>query len=151
MSTDLGRDVFVEKLNDMVVLKKLNIKLELPLCRWKLLIFNFDTIDQAIADIKSGKKVSMRLHIGGNVYVSISNEWPMVDIRQFWLPPNGADVSPTRKGVNLKFYQYEKLKDAKISVPEDVEICYAQSDHQNQLGAINCLECNPNQKMWEFY
>ena len=31
-----------------------------------------------------------------------------------------------------------------LSELDGVVPCYVQSDHMNQLGALRCLECNPN-------
>lgn len=143
MSIDLGRDICVEKLDDVILLKGPNKSLEFPFRRWKLFADMFGEIDQAISEILKGEQVSLRLHIGGNVFVSISKQWPHVDVRQFWLPKYSADVCPTRTGISLKFYQFYKLKEASISVPDDVEVCF----HQNLMDSIQCQECNPNEKI----
>ena len=87
-------------------------------------------------------------HLGGNVYCQVRQANPCVDIRQHWKPEDG--VIPTKKGLCLKPLEYKRLKDM---VPEIAETlpeldgvvpCYLQSDHMNELGALMCKECNPN-------
>ena len=54
------------------------------------------------------------------------------------------------KGICLKPLEYiavkELITEIERALPEleGVVACYVQSDHLNQLGALRCLECNPN-------
>ncbi|KAJ8300698.1 hypothetical protein KUTeg_022217 [Tegillarca granosa] len=77
-------------------------------------------------------------HLGGNVYISVSKDYPFVNIRQFWKPKKCDDVKPTRKGDTS-----EVLPDF-ISEFKDRLPCWMGDDHLNQLGFIYCTECNPN-------
>ena len=71
-----------------------------------------------------------------------------MDIRQYWKPQE--ELILTKKGLCLKPLEYIAVKEL---IPEIGRIlpdldgvvpCYVQSDHINQLGALQCLECNPN-------
>ena len=71
-----------------------------------------------------------------------------MDIRQYWKPQE--EVIPTKKGLYLRPLEYiavkELLTEIGRALPEldGVVPCYVQSDHMNQLGALRCSECNPN-------
>ena len=71
-----------------------------------------------------------------------------MDIRQYWKPQE--EVVPTKEGLCMRPLEYNAVKEL---VPEigralleldGVVPCYVQSDHMNQLGALQCPECNPN-------
>ena len=67
---------------------------------------------------------------------------------QYWKPQE--EVIPTKKGLYLRPLEYiavkELLTEIGRALPEldGVVPCYMQSDHMNQLGALLCSECNPN-------
>ena len=71
-----------------------------------------------------------------------------MDIRQYWKPQE--EVIPTKKGLYLRPPEYIAVKELLTEIgrvlPEldGVVPCYVQSDHMNQLGALRCSECNPN-------
>ncbi len=88
-------------------------------------------------------------HLGRNVYAVVQPNNPNINIRQYWLPPNSAEVVPTRTGITLRKSEFATLKDVASVigdfVPElnSVVPCPYSSDHQNQLGFLRCPECNP--------
>lgn len=155
---DLGDDCYVERScgnTDIVIMKYDNGKPShknaiLPLRRWKELEMTVVKIDNAVAEVKGGKDVSYKWHIGGNVYVTVCKNFPTVDIRHFWDPRRDGNVVATRKGVSLRYRQYEQLKACiellTQSLPEleGITPCYMQNDHSNQMGFLRCAECNPN-------
>ena len=118
--------------------------ISLTLMRWKILVGMLEYIDEALTE-----KTTYNRHLGGNVHCTVENGY--VSIRQYWKPEE--DVVPTRKGLNLRLFEYEKLKnvisDIGQALPEldSVVPCYDQSDHMNQLGAMMCSECNPDDFM----
>jgi len=122
--------------------------------RWielQLLITHIDTSVNAYDDPDEDSSFSR--HLGGNWYVSVTPGYRCVDIRRFWLPEGSEEVRATREGIALGFEQWRKLMDAFDTVvsfvPElrDVTSCMLKEDHQNQLGALRCVECNPNDCM----
>ena len=50
-----------------------------------------------------------RIHLGGGVYITISAEYPTVDIRHFWKPEGSRKIVATRNGVALNKYKWEQL------------------------------------------
>ena len=115
--------------------------ISLTLLRYKNLIDGTETIDKALQD-----KESYQSHLGGNVYCTVNGS--CVDIRKYWKPEE--EVVPTKKGLCLRPFEYQRLKELiteiGLTLPEldAVVPCGLQSDHMNQLGALSCPECNPN-------
>jgi len=110
---------------------------------------NMDKMKQRQQDVK------LRLHLGGNVFVSLTSGIWCVDIRQFFMPKGEEEVRPTREGIALRFGEYQKLCEIMPMLPDlipalnSVQLCRLQDDHQNQEGAMQCVECNPN--TWNMY
>ena len=120
--------------------------ISLTLMRWKNWVDYIEYLDQALA-----AKQEYGSHLGGNVYCTVTKGSGCVNIRQYWKPEE--EVVPTKKGLCLRSIEYNKLKEL---IPEIGKIlpdlnavvpCYLQSDHANQLGALRCPECNPNDYM----
>ena len=120
--------------------------ISVTLSRWKNLVDRMVYLDEALAERKPYTS-----HLGGNVYFTVTLGGTCVDIRQYWTPEK--DVVPTRKGLCLRPLEYQRLKELLPligqALPEldAVVPCYLQSDHMNQLGALQCPECNPNDCM----
>ena len=120
--------------------------------RWKELLFHAADIDEAVENVVNNRSenFTLRKHIGGNFYVTVQNGFPTVDIRKFFMPPGKEELVATRKGIALKISEWEVLKERRslveFNVPElaNVMRCMDRGDHMNQEGAIQCLECNPN-------
>ena len=117
--------------------------ISLTLMRWKNWVDYIEYLDQALAD-----KTAYSNHLGGNVYCTVTEGSGCVDIRQYWKPEE--ELNPTRKGLCLRPLEYQRLKDLIPEIGQTlpeldaVVPCYLQSDHMNQLGMLQCPECNPN-------
>jgi hypothetical protein len=117
----------------------------LTLGRWKIWAESTEAIDEALS-----KCSAYSLHLVGNVYCTVSELGVCVDIRQYWSPPDHDGVVPTKRGICPRPGEYTKLKEAMSSIGEcvpelnGVVPCYLQSNHQNQLGYLQCAECSPN-------
>ena len=117
--------------------------ISLTLMRWKNWVDYLEYADQARTENQNYKS-----HLGGNVYCTITEGITCMDIRQYWKPQE--EVIPTKKGLYLRPLEYIAVKELLTEIgrvlPEldGVVPCYMQSDHMNQLGALRCSECNPN-------
>ena len=117
--------------------------ISLILMRWKNWVNQFEFVEKALHEKKSYGN-----HIGGNVYCTVAVNGVCVDIRQYWKPEE--EVVPTTKGICLRPSEYVRLKEPLPEIgnalPEldGVVPCFLQSDHMNQLGALQCSECNSN-------
>jgi hypothetical protein len=118
--------------------------------RWNEFIESLPVVEEHIKKLSKGEVVQYRHHLGGNWYVSVTSGFPCVDVRKFWMPEGAEELAPSRKGIALKIDQFKALLgiigDVNSCIPEiaDVVSCSIREDHQNQLGALRCSECNPN-------
>ena len=120
--------------------------ISVTLMRWKNWVECISYLDEALQN-----KKAYSCHLGGNVYCDLGDDSVCVDIRQHWMPEE--KVVPTKKGLCLRPLEYQRLKELVPligqALPEldAVVPCYMQSDHMNQVGALQCPECNPNDCM----
>ena len=116
---------------------------QLNLVGWKNWVDSLEHADQARAE-----KKNYMGHLGENVYCTVTEGSSCMNIRQFWKPKD--ELVPTKKGLCLRPIEYSTLKEfvpkigTTLSELDRVVPCYMQSDHMNQLGALQCSECNPN-------
>jgi hypothetical protein len=96
------------------------------------------------------KNLEMKWHLGCNVYVTVRENNPCVDIRQYWKPPQQEESVPTKKGLCLRPEEYKNVEkhweEIKYAMPELETFvpCYHQDDHLNQIGMWRCSACNPD-------
>ena len=121
----------------------------LPSLRWVSLVYMAPAVADAIKKVKEkGREVNFELHIGGNVYITVTSPYWLVDIRQRFVDSEG-NLRPTRRGIKLRFAEWKALtetfEEVKDAAPEVGVItpCYLGVDHQNQLGYLSCPECSP--------
>ena len=91
-------------------------------------------------------------HLEKNYYVSVKSGFSLLNIRRWFIPEGQQELVATKTGIALTFQQWEKVKDAMIVVEDlldgeldNVVIC--EETHQNQMGALTCSSCNPNDYM----
>ena len=149
---DHGSDHIEVALIQTLYEKNLLVKKDytMTLQRYQQLMWQKDEIEEAIRKHKAGVDVHYSWHLGGNNYVQVNSGFPVVDLRKFWLPEGKNQVQATRRGIPLKFDEYDTLIKLRAEIeqvmPElkDTEPCYMGNDHMNQLGYLRCTECNPN-------
>ena len=122
----------------------------LRMTQWQLLEMYTGDIDEAIGRLMDENEASeMTLHLGRGVYVTVSKDYPTVDVRQRWIPPESTEIVPTKKGISLTYDKWEALKEAfpevRAAIPEleNNEPCILSEDHMNQEGMLSCSSCNP--------
>ncbi|XP_062602800.1 uncharacterized protein LOC134264526 [Saccostrea cucullata] len=49
-------------------------------------------------------------HLGSNIYITASKEFPLLDFRHFWKPDPNGDFVPTTRGVKLNRAKLQNLK-----------------------------------------
>ncbi|KAK3082482.1 hypothetical protein FSP39_015866 [Pinctada imbricata] len=122
--------------------------------RWRILNDNIQEIDDAVKELREGKRVRKMIHLGGNVRLSVQSPYKCVNIRQFVYGENAYNkgtLIATSFGLSLKLAQWEGLKyhlaSVNANLPVDVQSivpCYMSPDHSNQMGFFECRECNPS-------
>ena len=124
----------------------------LSLLQWVELLCNLTTIEQTLKDFQEGKTVKLFMHLGSNVYLSVTNSYRVVDIRKWWIPDNEDELKPTRKGIALTFQEWQSLVNICNQLAEEIpEIkqtipCSFGTDHSNLLSAMQCRNCCPNEE-----
>ena len=117
--------------------------------RWAMFLRQLDDMERSVDLLKASQPVDFYRHIGGRYYVSISKAFRCVNIRRYFLPPNAVKERPTRSGIALKLDEWDllllKIRELQECLPElkTAKPCYSRDDHANQLGYLNCIECNP--------
>ena len=125
----------------------------LNLEKWKKLQYCFlENVDSAVGQYKDSKPVDLFIHLGGNYHVSVKSGYPLVNIRRWFVPEGQETLTPTKAGLALTFLQWEKLKSAMLLVEELLNgeldnVNFCEESHQNQIGALACSNCNPNDFM----
>lgn len=119
-------------------------------CRFKAFCTIVGKIQEAKEALYNGvEAVNIKEHIGGGVNVSLKTGNNCVDIRRYFMTDVGVAELPTRKGISLKFAQWdrlvERLEDIKRVSPilMNAELCSSRTDHSNLMGFLDCRECNP--------
>lgn len=87
------------------------------------------------------------LHLGGNVFVSVSNVKQSLEILQWKFTGDNNELLPSENGVDLILTEFEKL----LEIFENVEIIYpifqlslpCDTYHANQIHFFTCPECFP--------
>lgn len=119
-----------------------------PLPRWLKFECLLDEIGEYLQSHRSQEDTT-KWHIAGGVYVSLSPDFPTVDIRHYWKPDDANEPIPTKKGITLTRDKFDRLRYAvcelRENVPElnDTQLCMLSESHQNQLGVLSCSECSP--------
>ena len=120
----------------------------LPLKRYLVLRRLMSNITTALEDVCSSKQVNLKIHLGGNVHVTVNSPYACVNIRK-WYTDKRDDVVKPGKGLSLHPAQWRELcfvdskLDRDIPALKDTVECMQQGDHQNLLGALECPECCP--------
>ena len=120
--------------------------------RWRLLVEAIPAIADALhsAVYDTDSQVEFERHIGRNVYVTVSAQYCVVDIRERYLPEGSKLLINTRRGMSLKAKTWKKLKalipilDERVPGLKEAIPCVYREDHNNQLGYLACSECCPN-------
>ncbi|KAL4218173.1 hypothetical protein ACF0H5_004673 [Mactra antiquata] len=122
----------------------------MTLQRYQQLVWQTEAIKEVVRKHKSGEDVQYSWHLGGNNFVQVNSGFPVVDLRKFWLPEWKDQLQPTRRGIPLKFDEFETLVELKAEIEQVIpeldqtQPCWMGNDHMNQLGYLMCPECNPN-------
>ncbi|KAK3106623.1 hypothetical protein FSP39_023877 [Pinctada imbricata] len=120
-----------------------------PFKRWASLRDHLELIDEKATAIFDGQNVDERIHIVGNVHVSINSKYPGVDIRHFWFPVDSDEPRASRKGLSLKPDEWQKFKatfpkvEDMVDGASEAQACIHDDDHQNQEGMLRCPEYSP--------
>jgi hypothetical protein len=162
-STGPSRHPDKVRITDLAPFRKRKV-VRLNLQQWVDLVSAFSQIQHIFeeeAECEGSAIVAInnvkRIHLGGNVYVTLTKGMKGLDFRWFWFPPSQTvdymqrpelfDVQPTRYGIWLTFHEwitlthYKEIMETCIPI-EDMKECRTQ--HINNRRMLLCSHCNPN-------
>ena len=120
-------------------------------CRWAQFRHSIPDIETNVKALIEDKPVSYRYPIGGGYYVSVTSGFNCIDIRKFFLPYGQSDIKPTRRGLALRLHEGMDMR----KIIENVDSAYYELGtalrcylRENQIGALECSECNPFQPLF---
>jgi hypothetical protein len=132
-----------------VTIKNQKSSVTFPACRWKLLTRYFAEIQEGVDKLQKKEHIKLFSHIGGGFYVCVTSGFKCVNIRRFRRAKN-EQLLPTMDGLSLRLCEWNALlshvsKKMAVDHPSmsGVVLCSDQLDHCNQLGWLQCSECNP--------
>ena len=102
-----------------------------------------------------------RAHIGRNTFVTVKSDRAVIDIRDYFLPPDDNrdeeiapcqffdDLVPTKRGVQLSVSGWQMLIGKAASVLKDfaattIDYTLGTCEHNGQSEYMACNHCNPN-------
>ena len=130
-----------------------NVRYFFCLYRWTNLQDTRSEIEQNVKCVMDGEPISYKRHIGGGVYISIISGFGTVNIRRFFMPKGDKEAKATRQGVGVKFAEWQDMAEIVKKINSTyvdlgtTKPCIQHDDHANQLGMLDCLECNPFRNM----
>jgi len=108
-----------------------------------------EEIEAHLKSLRAGENVSFKHPIGGGNYISITTGFYCVDFRRFFVPYGETEIKPTRQGIALRLREWDQMKrivdeiNSRYPSLGTALPCYLGDDHLNQIGALNCRDCNP--------
>ena len=142
-----ARYIFVTEENDVIIRDTTSGKLaHFTGRRWAQFLMDIHDIDTAINQAMMMKPVSLKLHIGGNWHVSITEKVPVIDIRRWYVREIDSTLQPSSVGIALSYTQWFNLKKAIEEMQTEVPQLIAISPcwHDSQIDVENCEECTPS-------
>jgi hypothetical protein len=117
--------------------------------RFVSLITNFEQIGDAYEYVSKTEGEWRTVHIGGELYASVSSDYKCINLRHFFRSPDTNKAIPGQPGIALTLPTWRKLKLHAVELREADEdlknatLCMMGTDHANQMGFFECPECVP--------
>jgi len=151
LAIDLGgnRHLHVHEDNEVFIKDLVSMKCAFfTASRWKRFVGIITDIDKHVQLASVGKTTKYREHIGGAWHVSVDSMYPNVNIRR-WYQDSMAVLKPSRVGIALSFWNWDKLKNAIDKVHDQIPALVAISLcwHDSQIDLMICDECSPYHKI----
>jgi len=122
-----SRFVYVDEENDITICDATNGKRAIfTASRWVKFVEEIQNIDRAIEHAITLKPTDYKVHLGGNWYVTVTDEIPIVDFRRWYMPSNENTLQATPVSIVLTYTQWNSLKTVAKELKEDfndVESC----------------------------
>ncbi len=119
-----------------------------PMHRWAAFVDAIDEIDRNVKALKAKQPVDFSRHIGGGYYTTVKDGYYCIDIRRYFKPSDDGKILATRKGICLRFFEWDALRKRvqdvrdKVSELANAKPCCSRDDHMSQIVYFACNECN---------
>lgn len=126
------------------------ISLSLP--RYKMLQDAMVRLTSKLEEAQSGSDVDYKEHLGANHYAQVKSPYSGVGLRRWFRPKcweMGQPLLPG-PGIFLNTREWDEVVKVNMMIEDFIpklsttQRCDDGLDHCNQMGALNCIECNPN-------
>ena len=77
--------------------------------QFKNLLDIINDIDSDVRDFREKKVDSFKFHLGDNVYVSASKDYPVIHVRRYFQNELMPFALPTKTGIPLRLAEWDKL------------------------------------------
>jgi hypothetical protein len=147
ISTDRRVIVKNQEADYIIITEEIGSKLKtikFPTKRWAQLVAFEYYIDQNINKLLGKvEKVSFQAHIGGGIYVSVTSGFDCVEIKEFYFNEIKSFPCFSRRGIALRFIEWEKLKQTfhqvrlKFPALSATQTCSEGTDHYTNANRSN--------------
>lgn len=101
--------------------------LSLPIQSWQGLINSKQHIRELMNEVKDKHAVQESIQLGKDVFVNIKSPLWIVDIRQ-WYEADDGSLKPGRRGVALRFPEFNKLMDLAPMIGHSLDYIHEQNN-----------------------
>ena len=139
LTIDTDRDVFIR---DEVHSEKKAMFTGRRFVRFMLIM---DDLNRAVGKARDGKEVSVKEHLGGGWYLSLTPGIACVDLRKFFQHRDSNIIRPSKLGIALTFCEWDALVDAVTKINYEMEGLKAISTcwHATDEELHKWKECTP--------
>jgi hypothetical protein len=100
---------------DGVPCKVRNKSLRLPIPAWKIFTQTLEQIEDFFTKLCLSENINFKLHLGSEIYLSMTGGVLCVDIRKYYTDSNG-ETQPGRPGIGLKLAEFQEL----LNITDDI-------------------------------
>lgn len=116
--------------------------------KWKYFCDHLEKIKLAVKNyLIRAREGTYALHLGKNLFVTVTHGVPCIDFRKWYLPKDGGFLKPSLNGVALKLDEFEALVETLIDINDDIpyldSVIPCQYSHQNELNCQHCTQSAP--------
>ncbi|KAK3107734.1 hypothetical protein FSP39_021147 [Pinctada imbricata] len=87
-----------------------------------------DKVFETLVKLKPVERQRQQWHLGNDIYVTVDDAFPLLDIRRYWKPED--QYVPTTKGVKLTMRRWESLKNCTAVIRDFVpNLKFAATNH----------------------
>ncbi len=118
-------------------------RMNIPIKRWKQFSRKMEVVKDQADKIQAGAELSVQEHLGRGLYVTMSNEHPFMQFRQFYRNKDTGEVQAGNRGIRITFEELDELivhlNPFNLSIPklQRLTLCYEQPGHN----PAKCHEC----------